>query len=68
MLGHSVCRIFKTGHDAILTSCLTSENNCIHIGNEIYLFKQLTLSRDISNDVVVAIPQSCFENSMNRIP
>ena len=68
MLGDSVCRIFKTGHDAILTSCLTSENNCIHIGNEIYLFKQLTLSRDISNVVIVAIPKSCFENAMNRIP
>ena len=38
------------------------------IGNEIYLFKQLTLSRDVSNDVVVAIPKSCFENAMNRIP
>ena len=68
MLGDSVCRIFKTGHDAILTSCLTSENNCIHIGNEIYLFKQLTLSRDKSNVVVVTIPKSYCENAMKRIP
>jgi hypothetical protein len=47
----------------------TSENICFHIGNvSDFRSNYLRLSRDSTNVVVVAIPQSYCENARNRIP